>query len=132
MEYSLSKAAEVTGKGKATIHRAIKSGRLSAHRHDDGSYTIDGSELHRVFPLNSGKDAARNDSEHPTERSNVVELEVLRIKVTMLEEQLGRERETVEDLRKRLDRAEERALALSSPTSEQKRGKGFFGWLSRR
>jgi excisionase family DNA binding protein len=49
--FSLSQAAKRTGVSKATIHRAIKSGKLSALRQEDGSYQIDPAELHRVYPL---------------------------------------------------------------------------------
>ena len=49
--YSLAQAAKATGKSKPTIARAIKAGRLSATRADDGSYTIDPAELARVFSL---------------------------------------------------------------------------------
>jgi hypothetical protein len=53
--YTLGAAAKATGKSKATISRAISSGRLSASRSDDGSYSIDPAELHRVFqPRNPG------------------------------------------------------------------------------
>src|SRR3954471_1493903 len=50
MAYTLGTAAKATGRGKATIYRAIKSGKISATRHDDGSYTIEPAELHRAFP----------------------------------------------------------------------------------
>lgn len=50
-ELSLTQAARVTGKSKSTINRAIKSGKLSAMRHEDGSYSIDGSELSRAFRI---------------------------------------------------------------------------------
>lgn len=46
---SMGQAARETGVSKATIHRAIKSGRLSALRQDDGSYQIDPAELFRVY-----------------------------------------------------------------------------------
>ena len=49
--FSLSQAAKHAGVSKATIHRAIKSGRLSALRQDDGSYQIDPAELHRVYEV---------------------------------------------------------------------------------
>ena len=49
--YSLAQAAKATGKSKPTIARAIKAGKLSATRADDGSYTIDPAELARVFSL---------------------------------------------------------------------------------
>jgi hypothetical protein len=48
--YTLGTAARTVGKSKATISRAIKGGRLSATRSEDGSYLIDPAELHRVFP----------------------------------------------------------------------------------
>ena len=39
---------------------------------------------------------------------------MLRVRVEMLEMQLGRERDSVDDLRKRLDRSEDRVLALTA------------------
>ena len=51
MALSLSQAAKAAGKSKSTINRAIKSGKISATRHDDGSYTIDASELSRAFRI---------------------------------------------------------------------------------
>ena len=50
MGYSLGEAAKEIGVSKATVQRAIKSGRLSATRRDDGSYDIDPAELRRAFP----------------------------------------------------------------------------------
>jgi len=49
--YSLAQAAKAAGKSKPTIARAIKAGRISAIRSEDGSYSIDPAELARVFPL---------------------------------------------------------------------------------
>jgi hypothetical protein len=51
MKYNLVTAAEAIGVSKATMHRYVKKGRVSAARTDDGHYEIDPSELHRVFPL---------------------------------------------------------------------------------
>ena len=50
-ELSLSQAAKLTGKSKSTINRAIKTGKLSAARHEDGSYSIDPAELSRAFDM---------------------------------------------------------------------------------
>ena len=120
MEYTLNGAAKATGKGKSTLHRAIKTGKLSARRTDEGSYLIDAAELARVFPVephgpSPWDNAALNDT--PPEQPGVA-VAVLQVRVEMLEAQLVRERETVDDLRKRLDRAEERVLALSAPPSQ--------------
>lgn len=49
--FSVGQAARLVGCGKTTITRAIKSGRLSAERLEDGSYQIDGSELMRVYSI---------------------------------------------------------------------------------
>ena len=48
---SLSQASKLTGKSKSTINRAIKTGKLSAARHEDGSYSIDPAELSRALDV---------------------------------------------------------------------------------
>ena len=50
MVYTLGEAAKATGKSKATISKAIKSGRISAQKDKIGTFHIDPSELHRVYP----------------------------------------------------------------------------------
>jgi hypothetical protein len=51
MTYTLSTAAKATGRNKSTIHRAIKSGAMSATRDPaTGSWLIEPAELHRVYP----------------------------------------------------------------------------------
>jgi hypothetical protein len=49
--FTLGTAANATGMAKSSILRAIKAGRLSATRSDDGAWSIDPVELARVFPL---------------------------------------------------------------------------------
>ncbi len=50
MTLSLGQAAVAVGRSKPTLQRAIKNGRLSAGRNEDGSYHIDESELARIYP----------------------------------------------------------------------------------
>ncbi len=50
MALSLREAAAQANTTKSTIWRAIKAGRLSAGRLDDGGYSIDPSEVARCFP----------------------------------------------------------------------------------
>lgn len=118
MEYTLTTAAKATGIGRSTIHRAITKGRLSAKRLEDGSYRIDPAELARAFPpsqpIPEGPSPwdAKGQPETPRDGGGT-ELALLRLKVSTLEDMLSRERETVDDLRKRLDReAEERRVLL--------------------
>ena len=47
---SLRAAAEMAGTSKSSIFRAIRSGRLSAARGNDGSFQIEPAELMRAFP----------------------------------------------------------------------------------
>lgn len=133
MEFSLSAAAKATGKGKSTIHHAIRTGKLSARRCEDGSYRIDAAELARVFTLNPIMDRKPDDLE-PKAEPHGTELAELRVKVVMLADQLARERDvsqdTIDDLRKRLDRAEERVHALTFQAQGQPtKSVGFFGRL---
>lgn len=41
MSWSISQAAKEAGLSKSTISRAIKAGRISASRQDDGAYPIE-------------------------------------------------------------------------------------------
>lgn len=124
MQFSLSQAAKETGKGKSSIHRAIKSGRLSAQRHEDGTYSIEAAELFRAFPPALTEPVpvqAPEPHQKPPATSSVAE-EVLRVRVEMLTTQLEREQETVADLRARLDAeaAERRRLTALLTYQEQK------------
>ena len=113
MRYTLGTAAKATGKAKSTILRAIKYGTISAEKAHDGSYSIDPSELHRVFPPNGAQQEPQNDMEQPEDRAAT-----LRVRLEIIEAERQRERaqmqETIDDLRVRLDRSESRVTALLS------------------
>lgn len=130
MGYTLGEAAKATGKAKTTIQRAVKSGRISASKSSSGAYDIDPSELHRVFPATVAQQVVRNDTQ-PLGVSGKIEAEVLRVKVDMLEQQLHREQDTIEDLRKRLDSAESRIVSLTDQRPAGKQPEALKGWLER-
>lgn len=50
MKYTAGQAAKATGVATATITRALKSGKISGQKDDNGAWMIDPAELHRVFP----------------------------------------------------------------------------------
>lgn len=120
---SLGQAAKLAGLGKTTLARAIKAGRLSATRRDDGGYQIDISELERVYPLRAPPDAtgataaatgtvvhlATGDA---TGGALAGEIEALRATAALMREQIG-------DLREDRDRwrgiAERLAIAPPAP-----------------
>ena len=64
MIFTLRTAAQHTGTSKSTILRAIKSGRLSAARLEDGTYEIDAAELERVYPTQRMKQRGMDAMEH--------------------------------------------------------------------
>jgi hypothetical protein len=126
MGLSLRQAADTCGKSRSTIHRALQSGKLSGTKDDSGEWSIEGAELARVFPW----DTQGHDQREATgqQRATPDMGEVMVVKVAMLEQQLEREQETVADLRKRLDRAEDRVAAL---TDQRVGAGGGKGWLAR-
>lgn len=138
MILTLRQAAELTGKSKSTLTRAIKSGRLSASRDGDGMYAIDPAELARAYPFVERPDAQQG-ARYGAPRNDDTELDdaaVLRLRLSLLVDERDRERTaaerereqlamTVADLRTRLDRAEQRITAL---IGEQKPRKRRFWW----
>lgn len=126
MKYSLSEAAKATGKNKTTIQRAIKNGKISASKGNSGSYEIDPSELHRVFPPAAAQHDAQHQQSNDTQRDKITpysnhlarvlelekELAVAREKAIGLEAQKDQMSDTINDLRKRLDSSEGRVMAL--------------------
>ena len=96
MAYTLGEAARATGKSKPAISKAIKSGRLSASRADDGSYRIDPAELERVYPVTGSLNGQGRRDETPVDTSELT-----------LWRTLATEREaTIRDLRARLNSSE--------------------------
>jgi excisionase family DNA binding protein len=110
MAYTLGQAAKATGISKPTLSRAIKSGRLSAQKQEDGSFLIDPAELHRVYPpVTTTGDNNGNVKQSETPRNP----ETLHVQLAAMREERERERQqlqaTIDDLRRRLDaEAEER------------------------
>ena len=103
-ELSLSQAAKLLGKSKSTINRAIKTGKISATRHDNGSYSIDPAELSRAFDMEPPEGAKRRDLEPDETR--------LLERIEALEAMLSREREISVDLKEDRDRWRQQATAL--------------------
>ena len=78
MHLSLGQAAKETGMDKSTLSRAIKSGKLSATRKENGGYAIDPAELFRVFAPVS-KDTEPSALAHDTARGGGSENQVLHL-----------------------------------------------------
>lgn len=134
MAYTLGEAAKASGKSKATISKAIKSGRLSAVREENGSFSIEASELHRVYPTNvdgNQERTARTLLETPENTSLVRELQA---RLEAAQERLADKEALIADLREDRDRWRQQASALlpdqrAVPSPDQppvQRSKGFW------
>jgi len=95
MRHTLGTAAKATGKSKSVIHRAIKTGLISAYRREDGVYEIDPAELHRVFP------AVRLDVPGTVPRGTVEPAQ--NREVELLEREIKTLQDALVDMRHRLD-----------------------------
>jgi len=123
MSYTLGAAAKATGKSKTTIQRAISKGTISAHKEKNGRYSIDPSELHRVFPMLSTDTVAQPsqvDTSRPPDETP------LQVKVEALEAMLEREREALTEMRSDRDAWKQQATALLG-APEKKRGR-WWPW----
>lgn len=104
MSYTIGQAAKATGRSKPTISRAIKSGTISATKNDDGSYTIDPAELHRVFPPVK---SSSNDNPDLKRSETPISTAQLQREIELLRELIADKDGAIDDLRSRLDASDE-------------------------
>ena len=108
MAYTLGQAAKAAGISKTSLHRAIQKGRVSAAKNDNGSYEIEPSELHRVYPPVSEDNRSANlDLGQDGTPETAIETAVLRREVQLLHERLADKEAVIADLKERLDQSEQ-------------------------
>jgi len=110
---TLGQAAKIAGCGKTTLTRAIKAGRLSATRNDDGSYAIDASELSRVFSVTPEGVSATGDTVHratPRDPELETRLALAEAELRAMKDMLTEVRQSRDDWKAQAER-----LALTSP-----------------
>jgi hypothetical protein len=118
MNYTLGTAAKATGKSKTTIQRSIANGAISASKGKNGIYSIDPSELHRVFPLVNVDTVARlsqMDTARPPDETP------LQVKIEALEAMLERERDALTEMRSDRDAWKQQATALLGVPEKKRR-----------
>lgn len=116
-EVGASEAARLTGKGRATIQRHIKSGKLSARRVAAHGRVIDTAELERVYGSIRIGEAPQAE---PVSQTETVTVEVLR-------EQLRIANELADWLKGQLEAEQKRSRELECPMLPPgKATKGFF------
>jgi len=126
---SLNEAAELTGRAKSTISKALKNGKMSyvAKDPETGQYMIDPAEAFRVFPKKHETDESHQIETHGKPHGNSVlaaELQALKDRLAMLESERDRERsqltDQIEDLRRRLDGVEAARQRLTAQLTDQR------------
>jgi excisionase family DNA binding protein len=108
MVYTLGEAAKATGKSKATISKAIKSGRISASKDDTGAFRIDPSELHRVYPPTPKSE----QEETPKNTAEIGDFKALQARLEAAQERLADKEAVIADLREDRDKWRQQATAL--------------------
>lgn len=126
---SLNEAAELTGRAKSTISKALKNGKMSYVSKDPetGQYEIDPAEAFRVFPKKRETDEGYQKETQEKPHGNSVlaaEFQALKERLAMLEGERDRERaqltSEIEDLRRRLDEETSERRQLTAMLTDQR------------
>ena len=123
MSYTLGEAAKAVGKSKATLSKAVKSGKISAIKNDNGSFSIEASELHRVYPPTPPETVNTEQFSTPNETdANTKELIELRVRLEVSQKRISDLEEDRDQWRQQANRL------LSSPHSvpQTEERKGFW------
>ena len=112
MAYTLGTAAKASGKSKATISKAIKSGRISAIKDDTGVYQIEPAELNRVYPINVDGNHDRTPRTPVETPENGPSVRELQARLEAAHEWLADREAVIADLREDRDRWRQQATAL--------------------
>lgn len=123
------RAAELTGRSKSTIQRAMNAGKLSYEVDANGRRTIDVSELDRAFgllPQGVGAGAVntlnnQNVDAELRKTADLLETERLKMRIKMLEDQLDSTKDQLEDAKTQRDQWQKQAtqVLLTSQYSQK-------------
>jgi hypothetical protein len=110
MPYTLQEASEATGLNRSTIFRAIRAGKISAARNEQGTWQIEPAELHRIYPPRAAPDVSTAQTHHDAMADKMVQL---------LERQLEDMRQERDHWRSAFEQERDRAQrALPVPTHD--------------
>lgn len=118
------RAAELTGRSKSTIQRAMKYGKISFEMDHNGRRLIDVAELERAFGL-MPQDAERKEQssiEAELEKAaQMLETERLKMRIRMLEDQLDNSKDHISELKDQRDQWQKQAqqVLLTSQYSQK-------------
>lgn len=123
MAYTLGQAAKACGKSKSTLSKAVKAGKISITKNDDGSFHIEPVELFRVFPAVSqtgeGEQSERQETERETGKNTSKDMEIIELRI-----KLEAAQERIKDLEK--DKEDWKAQATRLLAHQPNNGGGLF------
>lgn len=131
MKLTAGQAAKAVGVSTATITRAIKRGRISAAKDEDGAWQIEPAELHRTFP----PVAPQADTQSEVQRDVTPPQEgEMRVELARMEERLRAAEERREAAERDRDawrmQAERLTMALPAPaaTAPPPKRRRWWAW----
>ena len=122
---TVGQAAKQVGKAKTTISRAIKAGKLSAERRDDGSYAIEPSELLRVFPAKNKTVTDTLDAQP----SATAQIEALEREKELLKQLVQEQRNRIDGLEADKERVWALLEDMRGKPTESDKPRGLFSRL---
>ena len=105
------RAAELTGKSKSTIQRAMNNGKLSFEMDSNDRRVIDVSELERVFGLKqeSATSSTASVEQELEKATQMLEMERMKMQLKGMEQQLFAAEEQISDLKEQRDKWQKQA-----------------------
>ena len=126
--FTMGQAAKEAGVSKATLSRAIKSGKLSAKKNDKGGWDIDAAELFRVYPRNTATGSSNGSMKQTvTPAETPPATDALQAQVDGLKAQLDLMRESIEDLKGQREGWQKQAEAAQRLLTDNRPKRGWFG-----
>ena len=125
---SISEAARLTGKTRATIHRHINTGKLSKTKDDAGTIGIDISELIRVYDIKIDTPDSDIDTvkiEHHNTAIDTDELNAIKTRLAVLETENYHLKDHVDSLKQAMLMLEHKEQQKNKNSSWIAR---LFGW----
>ena len=124
---TLGQAARLTRTSKTTLTRAIKAGRLSATRRDDGVYSIDPAELARVYSVKVETPATGAATVATVHQATPERDGALQVEIEVLRAQLDLMREHAAELRHQRDGWQNAAELSQRLLADHRPRRGWFG-----
>jgi len=127
--FTMGQAAIEAGVSKATLSRAIKSGKVSAKKNENGGWDIDPAELFRVYPPRNTSNGSSNSSMKQTVTPDVMgnETAAMQAQIDGLKAQVNLMRESLDDLKTQREGWQKQAEASQRLLSDSRPRRRWFG-----